>query len=446
MSKISVPRLYDFQIMEVFLDLLTGDTKPPELNIEYISITVGDGLSIVIGTDNLDDCLEANKVILDHLSNAHSHSILKITIAPREHKYYLSYTRAEEGLLDFLEITPPNSYSGVQGYTASDAIATSRIHTLILKKSALTAHPLPIDPEGLAVRGEVLAQLQKLSSDITRDQFEYRKQLDIEKEKFVDSERQRIEARLAELSNDYKLQSELLEEQYRLQNDKLLAREQAVNDADNTTTRRATTESVLADVKQKAESFEFSNSVARGRFIVLILSLIIAIFGIINIIFGTSHFSSFPFLAKSASELSAQPIQNDFATWLALAKIFGGSFLFISSIVYLIRYQSQWTNKAANVELDYQKFSRDLNRAHVAIEMCLEWNDKKEGQVPETLLNAMTNGLFSENQNKTEEILHPAEQLAAAMIRSAERIEFPLGGGKITMRGKDVPKAAPSST
>lgn len=445
MSKSPIPRLYDFQLIDLFLNILTGDKKPPELEIAFLLIKVGEALSIKLQTDNLEESLETNKLILEHLAQSQSHSITKVTIAPREQKYFISYTRAEEGLLDYLEITAPSNY-GIQGYSALDAIAVSKIHASLLSIAAHQPHFITDDPASLSVRGEVLAQLQKLSSDITKDQLEYRKTLDLEKEKFLATERQRTEARLAELSHDYQLQSEQLEEKYRLQDEKLVAREQAVNDADNTTTRRTTTANVLVDVKEKAESFEFSNSVAKGRAIILVLSTIIAAFGLGNIMLGTYYFSSIPFFTKGVSELSAQTAQNDYLTWLAIAKIFGGSFLFISSIVYLIRHQSQWTNKAANVELDYQKFSRDLNRAHVTIEMCLEWNDKKEGQIPETLLNAMTNGLFTENQSKSEEILHPAEQLAAAMIKSAERIEFPLGSSKIVTRGKNIPKSSPPST
>lgn len=444
MSKTPIPRLYDFQLMEIFTDLLTGKTTPAELDVDHISITIGSNLSFTISKDNLESDLNSHKEIYEHLTNSQSHSIIRISIIPRERRYTLSYARSEEGSLDHIILNESTSY-GAPGYTVIDAIAVSRLNEILISSAAQHPHFLTNDPDNLSARSEVLAQLQKLSSDITKDQLEYRKALDIEKESFLATERQRTEARLNELSHDYKLQSEQLEEKYRIQDDLLLAREQAVNDADNTTTRRATTANVLVDVREKAESFEFSRSVARGRFTVLLLSLIIAFFGLINIAIGTAHFSSFPLLTKVASDLSAQPPQNDYTTWLAFAKIFGGSFIFISSIVYLIRYQSQWTNKAANVELDYQKFSRDLNRAHVAIEMCLEWNDKKEGQIPETLLNAMTNGLFTEHQSKNEEIMHPAEQLAAAMIRSAERIEFPLGTGKIVTKGKNIPKSAPSS-
>ncbi len=441
MTKVSIPRLYDFQLMEIYLNILTGESSPLPLDIEEINFQLGDHVAINLSPHGLNEQVAKYKDFIDHLASAHSHALLKITIIPRGRGYYISYARADAGLLDHIEVTAPNSF-GIQNFGLRDVVALSKLQEMLLLKSANQSHLITDTPEIISARNEVLSQLQKHAADVIRDQLEYRRKLDTEKENTISIEKQRTEARLEELSNDYKLQSKQLEEKYRALDEQITAREQAINDADNTTTRRNTTAAVLEDVKSKAESFSFSFTVAKGRASVVMLSAVMALFGIVNILLGTDHFT--PILSNSPRELGSQAL-SEYTAWLAFAKIFGGSFVFISSLIYLIRYQSQWTNKAANVELDYQKFSRDLNRAHLAIEMCLEWNEKKEGPIPETLLNAMTNSLFNEAQNKNEEILHPAEQLAAAMLRSAERIEFPLGSGKITTKGKDIPKSLPST-
>ena len=111
--------------------------------------------------------------------------------------------------------------------------------------------------------------------------------------------------------------------------------------------------------------------------------------------------------------------------WFLYVRVFLGSVLFLSSTLYLIKWINSWTDRIAQQELENQKFVRDLNRAHLTVEMCLEWNEKKDGQIPEQLLAAMTEGLFKDKAQSNTEVTHPIDQLASALVKSSEKIEFP---------------------
>ncbi|WP_219583782.1 hypothetical protein, partial [Vibrio parahaemolyticus] len=112
----------------------------------------------------------------------------------------------------------------------------------------------------------------------------------------------------------------------------------------------------------------------------------------------------------------------------------------VSSIIYLIKWFNSWADRLAQQELDNQLFVRDLNRAHLAIEMSLEWNEKKDGAIPDRLLQSLTDNLFQSTDSTPKEILHPAEQLASALVRSADKINVPFAGGNLEVSGKKLGK------
>lgn len=122
-------------------------------------------------------------------------------------------------------------------------------------------------------------------------------------------------------------------------------------------------------------------------------------------------------------------------------RIFACSTLLVSSVVYLIRWYNSWANRIAQQELDNQMFIRDLNRAQLAVEMALEWHDKKDGNVPPRLLESLTEGLFKPKDTPPQDLLHPAEQIAAALVRTSEKITLPFNGGTIETTGKAIRKA-----
>ncbi len=111
----------------------------------------------------------------------------------------------------------------------------------------------------------------------------------------------------------------------------------------------------------------------------------------------------------------------------------------------MIKWFNSWANRIAQQELDNQQFVRDLNRAHLAVEMCLEWNEKKDGDIPERLLDSLTEGLFKDKAQPNNEILHPAEQLASALIRSSDSIKLPIGSSELDVNGKKLSKRKQSN-
>lgn len=73
--------------------------------------------------------------------------------------------------------------------------------------------------------------------------------------------------------------------------------------------------------------------------------------------------------------------------------------------------------------------------------MCLEWKDKKDEPIPEILLQAMTSGLFiKEDESNKFNDSHPVDQLAAALVKSADKLEIPIGTAIATTSGKNLKK------
>lgn len=452
MAKQAINRLYDFEIVQTLIyDVLRNRDIETSLGIDHAIIQTSSSFHITISRENFESSINTNNEALDVFKNSKSYTIEKIVLRSTDARLSITYERSNGRFTDYLSLDNSPNYNPTP-ITIQDIKAFTTISELLLRNTA--NHQRPSDPEQAKSHYEVLAQLQKLTSDIAQSQVDYRSRVDQEKENYLLLTQNELKTRLEELSSKYQKRTEDLERKYETANEALAAREKAVIDADNTTSRRKTTEDVLLNTKIKAESFNFSRSVSSGRRIVLILSYLLLVFGVFNAVHGAyslselQHTSSLSDVVqyKPASQSSSEYDLQPYRIWLAIAKIISGAFLCVSTVVYLIRWQNQWTNKIANIELEYQKFSRDLNRAHVTIEMCLEWNDKKDGAVPETLLAAMTDGLFKEGTARPEEVLHPAEQLAAAMLKTADRIEFPLGNGSITTSGKKLSQSAKEST
>lgn len=321
----------------------------------------------------------------------------------------VEYSRSTNNLIDKIKIT--------DGHTNDDnLIAFIEIRQQLDKISYYGNNqdsPPPVS--------DVLSRLEGLAASLITDA--HKQHIISSKE----NEEYRVEQEIKYLEKTDNRLNEL-EEIYKEKNDDLIKREEKLIDADNTTARRQVRNDLIASVTPKAEKFSFSSSVNNNIKIIGTICIILAFFGLIVSI-------------TSYSAIISGKTDNETTLWFHYVKSFSGGAVFLTSLTYLIRWLNQWTNRVANTELDYQQFERDLNRSHLAIEMCLEWKDKKDEPVPEKLLQAMTNGLFitKDDSHKYDEV-HPVDQIAAALIKSADKLEIPIGTAIATTSGKNLKK------
>lgn len=82
----------------------------------------------------------------------------------------------------------------------------------------------------------------------------------------------------------------------------------------------------------------------------------------------------------------------------------------ISTLIYALRWTSQWYYDHSELEFANQKFKKDMLRASWIVEMFFEWKEQKQFDMPVEIYNAISKNLFNE-RNSSKQINHPIEDL-----------------------------------
>jgi hypothetical protein len=129
------------------------------------------------------------------------------------------------------------------------------------------------------------------------------------------------------------------------------------------------------------------------------------------------------------------PVSVWIALWVKQAALTAG---LVSTAVFYIRWSNRWFEQHASEEFRLKRLSLDLDRASWLVETAMEWKDHKGTEIPNVLVERLSAGLFEPEKPK-EAPLHPADQLASALLgASAEAtIEVP-GGSKIRLDRKGL--------
>ncbi|NCO45337.1 MAG: hypothetical protein GW890_02405, partial [Vibrio sp.] len=274
-----------------------------------------------------------------------------------------------------------------------------------------------------------------------------------DKQNFIDERGSEFAEKVNAQDAIYEEKLKDLEDKYQERNTKLDERQQQIDDADNTTARRKTTTKTLEEAQEKAKRFNFSDNVDKHSnkasimaiFLVIIgmFALAISAFELIRIQESITNSITMSKFTSPANELPGYQVPEITAQYIYFLyfRILASSALLVSSIVYLIRWYNSWANRIAQQELDNQMFIRDLNRAQLAVEMSLEWNEKKDGAIPSRLLESLTEGLFKPKDTAPQELLHPAEQIATALLKTSEKVTLPFHGGTLETTGRAIRRA-----
>lgn len=346
-----------------------------------------------------------------------------------------------------------------------------------LPKSAKASDPIHAQQ---AIQEATFARLQKLQEDLFAQTIEVRRQLDesvrekaAELEATFDAKQQRAEQ---ELENQ---RSKLLE-----QEEDLKRRAQELDDSDNTFARRKIRDGMLSDVTDRVKNFDVSEATRKARTPVLQgMYMLVMVF--VGLMFWTGYEllqvrttqatvskiaeglkdSVVPSSASSAASnassqvlaKTAQLAQEEqlalgatlmhdasnerIALWIRLSLLTVG---LVGSLIFYIRWQSRWAEQFATTEQSLKQFHLDVNRANWVVETCLEWRKETDSLIPTPLIESLTRGLFTRD-DPSPQTLHPADELASALMGSASKLSLAVGDNKLEFdKPGKIPKSIPA--
>lgn len=227
-----------------------------------------------------------------------------------------------------------------------------------------------------------------------------------------------------ELNEQYKNKDAKLEEKFNIKDDKFKAEKEAFekekaafNTSENKRVRRdllERIERVIVDNKaiKLSDSTEQKGKHVIGVCIGLaVVSLLISITFIILFILSLTNY------------LLLIPASSFFV-------------VFLSTMIYFIRWYNHFFRMHADAELSNKKFETDMLRAGWLAEMYFEWEEKKGIAFPQQMVESFTRNLFENNTN-TEKVTHPLEYV----IKVANKFnKFEFGKSGIKLENSDIKK------
>jgi hypothetical protein len=324
-------------------------------------------------------------------------------------------------------------------------------------KRAIGEGLTPEQGEAIALHQETLTRLESLNESLVKTTDEYRVLLD-----------ERFDERIALKEKELQALKEKLEKEHESRNEKLdqekIRFEERIKEfdaRDNTVVRRQIRDGMLEEVKQRVQRFGVSEHTAQKR---VQVRLAIALLGFLMLMLWVGTFielrqfnqdrsslltqveKAVQAANNSSSEVQATAGRKAFidgkemflAThdsaelywlWGRLALL---SFGLFGTLIYFARWENAWAERHANAEFQLQQFHLDVNRANWVVESCLEWKKETDNAViPSELLSSMTRNLFVDKGSQPEQVLHPADELASAILGSAAQVKLKAPGADI---------------
>jgi hypothetical protein len=271
-----------------------------------------------------------------------------------------------------------------------------------------------------AIHHGTLERLENLNEYLVRQSADFRKRLEEQYDERVEGQEKEARRRIEELEAEYKSRLTAVDERDASLQTKLAA----IDDRNNTHVRREIRDKMLNDVKQRISQFGVSIGTERKRLPVLVgIAVLIAIFvGLLT--WTANEISNLDRLSVTATADATDDKANLYFLWIRFTLFSLG---LVGALLYYIKWQNKWAEQHANSEFQLQQFYIDVNRANWVIESCLEWKKETNSPIPSELLESITSGLFVNNQGEPEKAVHPADELASALMGSASRLKLRAG-------------------
>lgn len=302
-----------------------------------------------------------------------------------------------------------------------------------------------------ALHNSMLERLEQLNAELARTTLETHERLEARYSTRVADQDARFGERLSALEGEFSARNEDLSTRSRDFDERV----SQFDDRNNTHARREIRDRMLDDVKRRIDAFGVSAATEqkRGPVLVGILSLMFVFLCLISWTgfeiaqisnLQTTHAESLNKLVSltagegltTAAELDslnksvAKEFDASFTLWLWIRFSLLSAGL-VASIIYYIRWRNSWAAHHANSEFQLQQFYIDVNRANWIIESCLEWRKETGSIIPTLLVKSITRNLFASSGGEPDQVIHPADQLASALMGSASKLKLRIGDSEL---------------
>lgn len=404
---LQIPRQLDSTVIKCFKEVAD------KYKIEQISINViGDPQigAIQLNDENevIDKLLEENSAILETLS---------MNIQGLGIQYHRGGTINING-----QQKPKSPYYDEVVFHVGQTIELShkeRIELTSFIASKLSAYTpkrgigeTPEQQQLSAIHNATLERLEELNESLIKSTQEYRKQLDEEYAQKVSQINQEYTSKKEGLENKFKIEEEALNKK---QADLDHLRSE-LDDKDNTHARRILRKDILKEIKNRQKEFKLTSGTIELRTPISIAMIFLVI------AFGAAS-------AITTYELFTVNVNTEQFIFTVIKQtlfVFGT----VGSVIFYIRWLNRWFEQHSTAEFQLKQFELDMERASWLVETSLEWKDAKGTTMPPELMKSLSSNLFNE-QPEIEQAIHPADQLASALLGTAKNIKLKTGDSSI---------------
>jgi len=264
-----------------------------------------------------------------------------------------------------------------------------------------------------------ISLLQGVAASITQRMIAFATQKDQETERKKEALDAAYIQRTKELENHFEEKQKKLEQELQT----LEARKQEVDDRDNRHARREIRQDFKQAIATRIGSFTPTKDTIESRkaLEIFVIALMISIGGLLAFI-----------VVYQVLYQSDKFLEFNFASLFMLLRNITLTVFLTGLVIYYIRWKNRWAAQYAKEEFRLRRLDLDMDRASWLVEMALEWKHVSGNEIPDAILLQLSTNLFTEDSEQ-EEILHPADELASALLGTASHLSLNLAGNKGTI-------------
>lgn len=276
-----------------------------------------------------------------------------------------------------------------------------------------------------AVHNSTLERLEKVNEQLIRDSEEFRRKLETDYQNRADSLERKYQERADQLQKEH----EEKEQEIERREEELRRKIREVDDRQNTHVRRELRGNILEEIRSRAQDMRLTKSTSRLRWPIhaVCVALMFLLGG------GAVYYA-----IETSQLVSGQDITTGVLLALVAKQlVFSAGFGAIS--VFYLRWLNLWFSKHAENEFSLRQLQIDVERASWVVETAFEWKDAKGSSIPTELLQPISKGLFSADEGVRED-MHPADELASALLGTASGVRLKVGDSEVELDGKKLAK------
>lgn len=364
--------------------------------------------------ESLNEILNQDNTIVDHYHLNINDNAFTVTIERRGNSPFYDEVRFKKN-------------NGLNEQEAIKIISkiSSDLHAFDPERKIYS--PIPEQQQQLfALNQSSLDRLENLNIDLIEKGQEFLKAID-----------DKVVEKIGVLEEDFSKKESALKEEFSKKEQELQKKEEAltarakeIDDRDNTHVRRQLRQDLIQEIKDRSEKFNLTKGTVKLRWPVHgACCILIALLGGGAIAYATVLFE---LLVDSPIDITAVTIVSIKQLGLTLGAA--------ATAFFYIRWLNRWFEQHAQAEFQLKQFQLDIDRASWVVETALEWRKSGEGSLPNELLESMSRNLFVTDDYKVEQLKHPADELASALLGTASKVRLKAGDSELELDGKRLSK------